>query len=88
MFARRFDMASAWAEKASSELPNILRVSAFSAASHALAGRIVAARQALEHVRRLDPTLRIANVEDWVVLRRPEDLATFVEGLRKAGLPE
>jgi TolB-like protein len=88
MFARRFDMASSWAEKASSELPNILRVSAFSAASHALAGRIVEARQALQHVRRLDPTLRIANVEAWVVLRRPEDLATFVEGLRKAGLPE
>jgi len=39
-------------------------------------------------VRRLDPNLRISNVEDWVVLRRPEDLATFVEGLRKAGLPE
>src|SRR5262245_57526269 len=46
MFARRFDMASAWAEKAASELPNILRVSAFSAASHALAGRVDEGRQA------------------------------------------
>jgi len=45
-------------------------------------------RAAIHHVRRLDPNLRISNVEDWVVLRRPEDLATFVEGLRKAGLPE
>jgi TolB-like protein/Tfp pilus assembly protein PilF len=88
MFARRFDVACAWAEKARRELPNILRVSAFSAASYALAGRMGEARQAMEHVRRIDASLRISNVKDWVVLRRPEDLATFVEGLRQAGLPE
>jgi TolB-like protein len=88
MFARRFDVACAWAEKARAELPNILRVSAYSAASYALAGRMDEARRAMEHVRRIDATLRISNVEGWVVLRRPEDLATFVEGLRRAGLPE
>jgi TolB-like protein len=88
MFARRFDVACAWAEKARTELPNILRVSAFSAASYALAGRMDEARRAMEHVRRIDATFRISNVKDWVVLRRPEDLATFVEGLRQAGLPE
>jgi len=88
MFARRFDVACEWAEKARTELPNILRVSAFSAASYALADRIDEARRAMEHVRRIDATLRISNVEDWVVLRRPEDLATFVEGLRRAGLPD
>jgi len=88
MFARRFEDASTWADKASRELPNILRVSAFSAASHALAGRMNEARGALLHMRRLDPTMRLSNVEDWVVLRRAEDLATFVEGLRRAGLPD
>ena len=88
MFARRFDVACEWAEKARRELPNILRVSAFSAASYALADRMEEARRAMEHVRRIDATLCISNVEDWVVLRRPEDLATFVEGLRRAGLPE
>lgn len=88
MFARRFDAASAWADKASKELPGILRVAAFSAASHALAGRIEKARDALRHVRNLDPSLRISNLKDWVVLRRPGDLATFTEGMRKAGLPE
>jgi hypothetical protein len=24
----------------------------------------------MQHVRRLDPAMRISNVEDWVVLRR------------------
>jgi hypothetical protein len=42
----------------------------------------------MQHVRRLDPDLRIANLEPWVVLRRPEDLATLRCGMRKAGLPE
>jgi TolB-like protein len=88
MFARRFELASDWADKAAREAPNILRVSAFSAASHALAGRMDEARGAMWHVRRIDPTMRISNVADWVVLRRSEDLATFVEGLRKAGMAE
>jgi hypothetical protein len=63
-------------------------VSAFSAASYALAGRMDEARRAMEHVRRIDATLRISNIEDWVVLRRPEDLAMFIDGLQRAGLPE
>jgi TolB-like protein len=88
MFAGRYDAASAWAEKACHELPDVLRTFAFGAASHALAGRTDEARRAMQHVRRLDPTLRISEVAEWVVLRRPEDLATFVAGLRKAGLPE
>jgi TolB-like protein len=88
MFAGRFDVACEWAEKARTELPNILRVSAFSAASYALAGRMDEARRAMEHVRRIDATLRISNIEDWVVLRRPEDLAMFIDGLQRAGLPE
>jgi TolB-like protein/tetratricopeptide (TPR) repeat protein len=88
LFTRRFDIAALWAEKASREMPDILRVLGFSAASYALAGRTAEARQAMHHVRRLDPTLRIANLREWVLLRRPEDFATLVEGLRGAGLPE
>jgi len=32
--------------------------------------------------------LRISNLKDVLPLRRPEDLAKFADGLRKAGLPE
>ncbi len=88
MFAGRYDAASAWADKACHELPGILRVAGFSAASHALAGRIDEARRAMQHVRRLDPTLRVSNLKAWVVLREPKDLATLIDGMRKAGLPE
>ena len=88
LFAGRFDAASSWAEKAMRDLPGFLLVAGIIAASHALAGRLDEARQALRHLRGLDPELRISNLKDWVLLRRPEDLAVFTEGFRKAGLPE
>jgi TolB-like protein len=86
LFAGRFDAASSWAEKAFRELPSFLMVVSVIAASHALAGRPGEAQRATKHLRELDPTLRISNLADWLPIRRPEDLAIFAEGLRKAGL--
>ena len=88
LMAGRFDAAASWAEKAFRELPTFLFVVCLLAASQALAGRAEEARQAMTHLRRLDPALRLANLEQWLPLRRPQDLATFTDGLRKAGLPE
>jgi TolB-like protein/tetratricopeptide (TPR) repeat protein len=88
LFAGRFDTASSWAEKAFRDLPSFLIPASIIAASHALAGRTDQARRAMNHLCQLDPTLRISNLTDWLPIRRPEDLATFAEGLRKAGLPE
>jgi TolB-like protein len=88
LFARRYDAASAWAEKAVRDLPSFLMVVAVAAASHALAGRSAEARRAMDHLRRLDAGLRISNLGDWLPIRRPEDLASFIDGLRAAGLPE
>jgi TolB-like protein len=88
LFAGRFDAASSWAEKAFRELPSFLMVVSVIAASHALAGRPDEAQRAMKHLRELDPTLRVSNLTDWLPIRRSEDLATFADGLRKAGLPE
>src|SRR6478672_9124888 len=88
LFAGRFDAASSWAEKAFRELPSFLMVVSAIAASHALAGRSDEAQRAMKHLRELDPTLRVSNLADWLPIRRPEDFATFADGLRKAGLPD
>lgn len=88
LFAGRFDAASAWAEKAYRELPSFLMVVAIIAASHQLAGRTDEAQRAMSHLRQLDPMLRLSRLSDWLPLRRPEDLAIFADGLRRAGLPE
>jgi TolB-like protein len=88
LFAGRFDSASSWAEKAFRDLPSFLLVVSIIAASHALAGRAEESLHAMRQLRQLDPALRIANLKDWLPIHRPEDLAIFAEGLRKAGLPE
>jgi TolB-like protein len=88
LYCHRFDAALAALDEASRQMPNVLRVAAFMAASHALAGRIEAAREAMGHVRRLDPTLRVGVLGDWLLVRRPQDFALASEGLRIAGMPE
>lgn len=87
-FARRFDTAAQWAEKALGNLPSLLASAALLAASHAHAGRMDKAALAMQRLRELDPTLRIAKLKDWLPIQRAEDVALFAEGLRLAGLPE
>ena len=88
LFAGRFDTASSWAEKSFRQLPSFLMPVGVIAASHALAGRTDEAQRAISHLRDLDPTLRLSNLRDWLPFRRPQDLATFADGLRRAGLQE
>jgi hypothetical protein len=88
LFAGRFDVASAWAKKACRNLPSFLMAVAIVAASQALAGRPEEAERAMRQLRKLYQDLRISNLEDWLPIHRPEDLAVFADGLRKAGLPE
>jgi TolB-like protein len=85
-FVGRYDEASSWAEKALREQPNWAAAARVAAASHALAGRLDQARKAAARLRQIDPTFRISDFRH--PFRRPEDLARYIEGLRKAGLPE
>lgn len=87
-FAGRYDEASSWAQKALREQPNFMATNRIAAASNAVAGRLEEARRTMARLRQLDPALRVSNLKDQIPLRRPEDLARYEEGLRKAGLPE
>jgi adenylate cyclase len=89
LFAGRYDEAVSWARKASQEQSNSATSWRFAAIAYALSDRIVEARDAMARLREIDPTLRLANLARVAApFRRPEDLACFTEGLRKAGLPE
>ena len=84
----RFDEASTWAERAFREEPHYTSAAAVMAASHAQAGRLEEARQAMERLRQIAPALHISDLKDWWPIRRPEHSSVWAEGLRKAGLPE
>jgi TolB-like protein len=86
--ANRYDMASSWAEKSMRDNPTFLLAVSVSAASNALAGRLEPAQKGIAQALECNPDLRVSNLRDLAPFRRAEDLATFAEGLRKAGLPE
>jgi TolB-like protein len=86
--AARYEEAASWAEKSLGHRPNYPGALRVAAASNALAGRLQQARKAIGCLREVDPALRVSSLRDVAPLRRPEDLARFEEGLRKAGLPE
>ncbi|MNQ34488.1 Transcriptional regulator HilA [compost metagenome] len=87
-FAGHFDAAAQWAEKALGNLPSLLVAAALVAASDALGGRMEKANLAMQRLQKLDPSLRLCTLKDWLPIQRPEDFARFVDGLRLAGLPE
>ena len=86
--AGRFIEASSWAQKAAHALQNWPLGLGIAAASCALAGRPEEAKSAAERLRQLIPTLKPSDLANLFGFCRPEDRATFEEGLRKAGLPE
>ena len=88
LFAGRFDVACNWAEKAYANLPSFMMTTAIFAAGHALAGRMEQSQRAMQHLRALDPELRLCKIAEWLPIHREQDLFLFTEGLAKAGLPE
>jgi tetratricopeptide (TPR) repeat protein len=84
--AGRYGEALACAQAAVRDLPNLLLANCLAAAS--AAGQPAEARKALERLRRLNPSLRVADAGAVKLIYRPEDIARWTDALRKAGLPE
>jgi TolB-like protein len=87
-YAGRDNEAALWADRALHEKPNWLTSLRIGAASNALAGRRDRARKIMARLRELDPAFRIPDIRDLAPSPRPEDIAKFEDGLRKAGLPD
>jgi len=87
--AGRYDTASSWAGIALRTSPDTVVALRIAAASKALTGELKQAQKLLARLRQLDPALRVSNLRDRMgPYRRPEDVARYEDGLRKAGLPE
>jgi len=77
-----------WSEKSLQGGPIYAPGYRIAAASNALVGRIEKAQKIAARLRQFDPGFRVSSVKDFLPFRRPEDLARYENGLRKAGLPE
>ena len=87
--AGRYDEASQWAAMALRDAPDIQPGLRIIAASNALTGRLELAQTAVARLRELNPALCVSSLKDVLgPYRRPEDVARYEEGLRRAGLPQ
>jgi tetratricopeptide (TPR) repeat protein len=67
--------------------PGYLTAVRLAAASSAMIGEPQAARQWIATLRQIDPALRVSTLGERLPFRKPEHLARYEGGLRKAGLP-
>jgi TolB-like protein len=88
LFARRFADAYSSAEAAIRQRPGFLYYLCIAAVSAALEGRMSDARRMVARILQTNPAVRISDIRENTPMRRPEDAALWVDGLRKAGLPE
>jgi adenylate cyclase len=86
--ARQYQEAAVSAENGLLQHPEDLPLLRVAAASHALAGQMMDAEKHMRRIRYLDPTLRLSRVAALAPCRRADDVSRYVEGMRKAGLPE
>jgi len=89
LFAGRFVEAYSAAQAAMRERPSFLLAICIAAVSAAHAERTNDAQAAVKRMLQLDPNLRISNIGGQLTpIQRAEDAAIWLEGLRRAGLPE
>ena len=88
LFLHHFEDAERFALEIVTRSPNHLTSLQVLAASSAFQNNSGLARETAARILCLDPTFRVSKLRDLVALRRPEDLATYMEGLRLAGIPE
>ncbi len=86
--AGRYEEALNWAEKALHDRPQHFPALVAAAASAALLGRQSAAESYKDRLLIFAPALRLHDVATIMRYLRPEDLAKWLQALRKAGLPE
>jgi hypothetical protein len=86
-----YEQAIPWCEKAAAGLPQVSHPLVFLAAANALAGHDKEAKDAAAQLLKVNPSF---TVQTWAGIHWSDDptfnarYQRFIEGLRKAGLPE
>src|SRR5262245_15912377 len=82
--AGRYTDAALWAERALRIQPDYAFGLRVLSASQAMAGRSVEAQNAMAQLRRVDPQLRVSNIDDVISPLQREHRVRYIEGLRAA----
>ena len=87
-FAGHYAEAYASAEASIRLRPGLVMFMCIAAASAALVRRTHDAQRIVARILQANPGVGISTVSDVFPMRRPEDTARWIDGLKKAGLPE
>jgi adenylate cyclase len=85
---KQYREAQRWLGESTGRAPNHQYGHAFLAATYAQLGQLKDAHAEAAEVLRLNPKYSIGTQKQVSVLKRAEDVAHLLDGLRKAGLPE
>jgi adenylate cyclase len=88
LMAGDYEEALDWTRRALRERPTFGPALRFHAASLAELGRLNESREIIARLLRLEPNLTLAVLRDRVPIGDPRLMASYLEALRKAGLPE
>jgi adenylate cyclase len=88
LMAGRHDEAFKWTSRALRERPTFAPALRFHTVSLVELGRLSEARDVVAHLLRLEPSLTISTLRRRVPIFDVKLMNTFLDGLRKAGLPE
>jgi adenylate cyclase len=86
--ARQYEKAIAPLQAAINRFPTFITPRRHLAASYAQMGRVDEARAEITTIRNLDPSVCLTLYRGSIRYEKTEDLEHYLEGLRKAGLPE
>jgi adenylate cyclase len=88
LMAKRFDEAFKWTSRALRERPTFAPALRFHTVCLVKLGRLSEARDAIAHLLRLEPCLTISTLRQRAPIFDARLMNTFLDGLRRAGLPE
>jgi adenylate cyclase len=86
--ARQYEQALAPLQEAVNRFPTFITPRRHLAATYAQMGRLDEARVQIAKIRELDPSINVNLYRGTLLYENPDDLEHYLDGLRKAGLPE
>jgi adenylate cyclase len=88
--AGRYEEASVWFDKTLHEAPNHPNALRMKAACCGLLGRLAEGRKWAQQLLAVNPSARVSTLCMYYesVMKKPDCLQAFIDGLRKVGLPE
>ncbi len=85
---KRYGEAVHWCREWVSRLPNLQWPHVMLACAYAQSGQLEEARGEAAQVLRINPVFTIESSKRILVYKDPKDLEHYIDGMRKAGLPE